>query len=206
LENSLKTLRRFIRPRRAVERCDLCSIEIAARHQHLIEPKNRRISCACESCAILFSNQSDGKFARVPRDGKFLPDLRLTDLQWNNLLLPINLAFFFKSSVENKVVALYPSPAGAMESLLTFDAWDEMETENPALRQMQPDVEAFLVNRVRDNREYFIAPIDRCFELVGTLRAKWQGLSGGSECWLEIDRFFADLKANSRIESEVPDA
>lgn len=206
MEQNFNALRRFIRPRKIVERCDLCSLELPVEHQHLIDPKSRQISCACQACAILFSNQGDGKFARIPRDAKFLPDFKMTDLQWNSLMLPIQLAFFFKSSVEEKVVALYPSPAGAMESLLTFETWTEIETENPVLQKMETDVEALLVNRVRDKREYFIAPVDKCFELVGTMRAKWTGLSGGTEVWQEIDKFFADLKARSRTVNEVANA
>jgi Family of unknown function (DUF5947) len=54
-------------------------------------------------------------------------------------------------------------------------------------------VEALLVNRVGDKRMYFIAPIDKCYELVGTIRAHWKGLSGGEEVWREIDGFFAQL-------------
>ena len=42
----------------------------------------------------------------------------MTDAQWESLILPINLAFFFHSSVEGRTIALYPSPAGAVESLL----------------------------------------------------------------------------------------
>ena len=59
--------------------------------------------------------------------------------------------------------------------------------------QMQSDVEALLANRVGDARAYFIAPIDKCYELVGTIRKHWKGLSGGEEVWREIDEFFTGL-------------
>jgi Family of unknown function (DUF5947) len=206
MEQSFNALRRFIRPRKVVERCDLCSIELHAEHQHLIEPKSRQLSCACDACAILFSNQGDGKFSRVPRRSTFLPDFHLTDLQWSSLMLPIQLAFFFKSSPEDRVIALYPSPAGAMESLLTLDAWEEIERENAVLQKMQPDVEALLVNRVKEKREYFIAPIDECYKLVGLIRAKWTGLSGGTEVWQEIEQFFDNLKEHSFVKREVQNA
>jgi hypothetical protein len=62
---------------------------------------------------------------------------------------------------------------------------------------LEPDVEALLVNRVRDSRDYYIAPIDECYKLVGLIRANWRGLSGGQEVWQEIDRFFSDLKKRS---------
>jgi hypothetical protein len=59
---------------------------------------------------------------------------------------------------------------------------------------MRPDVETLLVNRVKETREYFVAPIDLCFELVGLIRIHWRGFSGGEEVWREIDRFFSRLK------------
>ena len=65
-----------------------------------------------------------------------------------------------------------------------------------------PDVEALLVDRVNrtgktDAAEYYIAPIDECFKLVGLIRATWKGLSGGAEVWDEIGHFFADLRERS---------
>lgn len=109
-------------------------------------------------------------------------------------MLPIQLAFFFDSTPDNKVIALYPSPAGATESLLPLEAWDEIVAQNSSLQKMEPDVEALLVNRVGEKREYFIAPIDECYKLVGVIRLKWHGLSGGTEAWKDIDGFFASLK------------
>jgi hypothetical protein len=59
---------------------------------------------------------------------------------------------------------------------------------------MEPDVEALLVNRVRETREYYLVPIDACYKLVGLIRAHWRGLSGGAEVWHEIKHFFDELK------------
>lgn len=201
--NSFAVLQRFIRPRKAVERCDLCSIELAAEHPHLLEPANRQLHCACDACAILFSNKGDKRFSRVPRTITFLPDFRLTDLQWAGLMLPIQLAFFFESTPDKKVIALYPSPAGPTESLLALEAWEEIVRQNVSLQKMQPDVEALLVNRVGEKREYFIAPIDECYKLVGVIRMKWHGLSGGTEAWAAIDAFFASLKERSHTVREA---
>jgi NADPH-dependent curcumin reductase CurA len=38
---------------------------------------------------------------------------------------------------------------GATESLLGLDAWQALEAANPVLAQMEPDLEALLVNRAR---------------------------------------------------------
>ena len=51
-------------------------------------------------------------------------------------------------------MALYPSPAGATESLLSLEAWQEIERENPQLTDMQADVEALLVNRIGHSRGF----------------------------------------------------
>jgi hypothetical protein len=142
------------------------------------------------------------KYRRVPRRIRFLPDFRLTDAQWESLMVPINMAFFFSSTPAGRVVALYPSPAGPMESLLGLESWDEIVQSNPILKEMGPDVEALLVNRVGSARgysdaEYFLVPIDECYKLVGLIRAHWRGLSGGTQVWEEIGAFFSGLKERS---------
>jgi hypothetical protein len=72
---------------------------------------------------------------------------------------------------------------------------------------MEPDVEALLVNRAGEARDYFIAPIDRCFELVGLVRTHWRGLSGGTDVWEKIHEFFARLRERSEVvRSEAPEA
>ena len=121
-ERAFDVLRRFTRPRPPVERCDLCGLELGPEHDHLIEPAIRRLVCACGPCAILFSGQADARYKRIPRDVRRLDGFQLTDAQWEDLRLPINLAFFYYSTPQNKVVACYPSPAGATESLLELEA------------------------------------------------------------------------------------
>lgn len=122
----------------------------------------------------------------------------MTDGEWENLALPIDLAFFFYSTPQEKMSAMYPSPAGPTESLLTLNSWEALVRQNPALQTMEADVAALLVNRSKGAREYFIAPIDVCFELVGTIRVHWRGLSGGDQVWREIENFFAKLRASAR--------
>jgi len=203
-KSAIAALRQFVRPRSAVaERCDLCGVELAAEHQHLIEPSSRQIACACDPCAILFSNQRGAKYRRVPRRVRYLPDFRLDDAQWEGLLLPIGLAFFFQSSAAGKTVAFYPSPAGATESLLDLESWGEIVRDNPALGEMERDVEALLVNRIGAAREYYLAPIDECYKLVGLIRTNWRGLSGGAEVWAEITQFFDALKERSKSAGET---
>jgi hypothetical protein len=195
--SSLRALRNFAQAPRVriaeAECCDLCSVPLPAQHRHLLEMSSRKIVCSCEACALRFQNVIDGRFKLVPRDARRLPDFQISDAEWEALALPINLAFFFYSTPFAKMVAMYPSPAGATESLLPLTAWNTLLAKNSQLREMQTDVEALLANRVGDTREYFIAPIDKCYELVGTLRKHWKGLSGGEKVWSEIDEFFLRL-------------
>ena len=198
-QNPFASLRQFVRQRAPVEVCEMCSKELASDHQHLIEPASRKLFCACDACAILFSGQAETRYKRVPRRIRFLNDFRLTDGQWESLALPINMAFFFNSTPAGRVVAFYPSPAGPMESLLGLDSWDEIVQANPVLKKMEPDTEALLVNRVASecgqaDAEYYLVPVDECYKLVGLIRAHWRGLSGGTKVWEEIRGFFAGLK------------
>src|SRR5271156_6574729 len=121
---AFESLRQFARkPQRRVEQCELCSAELRSEHPHLIELTQRKLLCACDACAMLFSGRAGTKYKRVPRDGRLLADFHMTDAEWEGLLIPINLAFFFQNSQTSRVSAFYPSPAGATESLLPLETW-----------------------------------------------------------------------------------
>jgi hypothetical protein len=202
------TLRRFAvaKNQPVLERCELCSIGLAPEHRHLLEVSSHKIICSCDPCALRFEGVLDGRFKLIPRDARSLPDFQLSEAQWNDLALPIDLAFLFRSTPARRMMALYPSPAGATESLLSLSAWDSLVVENPVLAQMEADVEALLVNRAGGRKVYYLAPIDVCFELVGLMRMHWRGLSGGEEVWREIDQFFqrlADRSRPARLPQEV---
>ena len=175
----------------------MCSVELAVEHEHLVDVSTRQMTCACQACAILFSGKANAKYRRVPRRIRYLTNFQLTDAQWESLLIPIGMAFFFHSSASGKVVALYPSPAGATESLLDFESWNEILGDNPVLAEMEADTEALLVNRVRGAAEYYLLPIDECYKLVGLIRTHWHGLSGGTQMWEAIGKFFTELKTKA---------
>jgi hypothetical protein len=201
-ESAFATLRQFARKRTPIERCEMCSRELAPEHEHLVEPASRKLICACQACAILFDGQSGTKYKRVPRRARLLADFQLTEAQWDGLMVPIDMAFFFKSTPQGRVIALYPSPAGPTESLLPLETWVDIEQANPILKTMEPDVTALLVNRVGHHRagvaaEYYLVPIDECYKLVGLIRMHWRGLSGGTEVWREIGAFFTALERRS---------
>ena len=192
--NPLTTLQRFVRkPRERVEVCELCTTPLRPDHQHLLELEKRRVTCACDACAILFEGNSRQRYHRIPRDVTRLYDFAMDDQEWESLLIPINLAYFVHSSAEGRVIAQYPSPGGAMESSLDLEYWNAIVLRNPVLKKFEPDVKALLVNRIGGSPRYYRAPIDHCYRLVGTIRTHWRGLSGGTEVWQEIDSFFRQL-------------
>ena len=200
----IAALRRFTRgrkPTRApLDRCELCSEVIAPDHRHLLDLSSRALICACQACSLLFSEDGTGggKYCLVPRRYLVMPDFHMTDEQWDGLMIPVNMIYIFRSSTAKRAMAFYPSPAGATESLLSLESWETLVSDNPLINDMEPDVEALLINRVRDTREYYIVPIDGCYQLVGLIRTSWRGLSGGEEVWNAIAEFFADIRAKAR--------
>jgi Family of unknown function (DUF5947) len=190
----LASLQRFVRkPRVETEVCELCAAPLASLHDHLLELDERKVTCACTACAILFGSGARQRYRRIPRDIRRLHDFAMDNHEWESLLIPINLAFFTDSTPAGRTVANYPSPGGVMESSLDLEYWNVIVERNPVLKSFAKDVEALLVNRVGETPQYYRAPIDQCFRLVGTLRRHWRGLSGGSEVWKEIDAFFREL-------------
>jgi uncharacterized protein DUF5947 len=196
-QRAFATLRKYVRQPNTQEACALCGAPLGGLHRHLVEPGNRKIACACRPCALLFGRHRNGRYRLIPEQVQLLEDFRLSDAQWKSLHLPINLAFFFFSSPMERVVAIYPSPVGATESLLPLEDWQDLENENPILGAIEPDVEALLVNRVGSARDHYRVPIDECYKLVGLLRTKWHGLSGGAEVWRAVAEYFEGLQRRS---------
>jgi hypothetical protein len=187
------------------ERCEMCATPIASEHAHVVNVESRSLVCACRACYLLFTSEgaARGKFRAVPDRYLHDPAFALGEAQWDALQIPVRIAFFFANSSLDRVVAFYPSPAGATESLLPLEAWQELRAANPILETLAPDVEALLVygRRGKDGFDCFVVPIDACYELTGIVRKRWKGFDGGEEAWREIETFFARLRARSR---EVP--
>ncbi len=191
--NWASRLRRFAAGRKdSHESCELCSAPVGEGHDHLVERTTRRIFCACPSC-VLALGQSD-RFSLIPPTSNALPDFRMGEAQWNALQIPIDVVFLFYSTPAQRVVAIYPGPAGPTESQLSLETWSQLVAANPLLAELRPDVEALLVNRAKGAREYYRVSIDRCYLLVGLIRSKWHGLSGGAEVWDAIRDFFDRLR------------
>jgi hypothetical protein len=177
------------------EQCDLCGAPVEPGHRHLVELHERRLLCACRPCALLFDRPAagGGHYRLVPERCRLVPDFVLEAAVWERFRIPVEMAFFFRSTPLERVVAFYPSPAGPVESLLELESWSELEAENPVLRQIEPDVEALLVHRSRGAGRHWLVPIDACYRLVALMRTHWHGLGGGAEVRSEIEHFFESL-------------
>ena len=174
------------------EHCDLCGTEIPPDHRHLLHLEERRIACACETCRALL--QGDSPWRPTGTRTLWLDDLTLSDETWARFAIPIGLAFFLTRG-SGDVVALYPSPAGATESELDLDAWAELVSANPRLQDLEPEIEGLIVNRLVGS-----APA-RCgsrstsaIGWSGSIKAAWQGISGGPAVGAAVESFFAELR------------
>jgi hypothetical protein len=184
----------------ADERCELCNAPIAEHHRHLLELSSRRLVCACRPCALLFDREGSGagRYRLIPERRLRLDGFVLGDDMWDGLRIPVDMAFFFRSSAAGRVVAFYPGPMGPAESQLELASWRELAAANPVLAGMEEDVEALLVNRVGGARRSWLVPVDDCYGLVGLIRTQWRGLSGGREVWEGIESFFDELDGRAR--------
>lgn len=198
----LSSLRRITTTRPAPvtgERCDMCAEPISEHHPHVVNLESRALMCTCRGCYLLFTDQrAQLRYRAVPDRYLSFPGFTIDARQWDELQIPVGLAFLFRNSVQGRVIAFYPSPAGATESELSLDAWDRIVGANPALDKLLPDVEALLVRQVDGGAQCNLVPIDTCYELVGRLRLLWRGFDGGREVHDAMDEFFARVESRSR--------
>lgn len=187
------------------ERCEMCAAPIPDEHSHVVSLENRALMCSCRPCYLLFADpDAHLKYRSVPERYFSFPDLPLDARAWDELQIPVGLAFLFRNSVLGRMIAFYPSPAGATESELPLDVWDRIVEQSPQLAVLRADVEALLVRRSdAPGGSCHLVPIDACYELVGRLRMLWRGFDGGREAHEAMDEFFARVAARSRPAPEV---
>ena len=183
------------------EACEMCAEPIGDGHSHVVNLDSRQIMCTCRACWLLFTHQgaAGGRYRAVPDRYLFDPGFKLGDGAWEELQIPVRVAFLFSNSDLGKVAAFYPSPAGATESLLSLEAWAGVVAANPVMTDLTPDVEALLVRRAGEGFECYLVPIDACYELVGLVRMHWKGFDGGEEAWAAIDGFFDAVRERCRV-------
>ena len=128
----------------------MCAEPIGDEHPHVVNLESRGADVHLPACYLLFTDEDAA--AALPggaRPVPVVPGLHRSDArQWDELEIPVGLAFFFRNSVLGRTVAFYPGPAGATESELPLAAWDADRRGQPAAATCsRPDVEALLVRR-----------------------------------------------------------
>lgn len=174
------------------ERCDLCGLVLSMTHEHLFDVERRRLQCACTACSVLF-DATAGKRRRVRRRCLRLEAFRMSDAQWEALEVPVGLAFFSYSSSLRNVIAAYPGPAGAVESVVAEAAWADLVRDNAVLAEIEADTAAFLVDRLSAEPSYHVLSIDECYRLTGLVRKRWHGLTGGDGPLHAVSEFLSAL-------------
>ena len=204
-ESPLAGLRRVVATRPEPvqgERCEMCAEPIGAEHQHVVNLQSRGLMCTCRGCYLLFTAEdAELRYRAVPDRYLSFPRFTLDARQYDELEIPVGLAFLFHNSVLDRMVAFYPGPAGATESELPLAAWSTIVATNPELGALRPDVEALLIRGEDHGRNEFschLVPIDTCYELVGRLRLLWRGFDGGSEVRHALDEFFGAVADHAR--------
>jgi hypothetical protein len=179
----------------------MCAEVLTDRHGHLVDTEKRSLTCACRACYLLFTHEgaAGGRYRAVPERVRHDPDRPLTDMDWNELQIPVAMAFFFFNSALGRVVAGYPSPGGTTECELDLAGWDRLAAAYPLFGEMAPDVEAIFVNRAENGNEVFLIPIDECYSLVGELRLLWQGFDGGAEARAALATFLESLRKRAVV-------
>jgi hypothetical protein len=182
----------------APERCEMCAAEIPAEHSHVADVEAASLICTCRACYLLFTRESagHGRYRAVP--DRYLADVPLTPAEWDELQVPVGLAFFLHSSVLGELTAFYPSPAGATQCQLDLAAWQRLAASHPLLVAAAPDVEAVLVSNDDAGAQLFVVPIDVCYELVGRMRLLWRGFDGGSEARQSIAGFLHQVRSRAK--------
>ncbi|MFE5836300.1 DUF5947 family protein [Arthrobacter sp. NPDC056493] len=177
----------------AGECCEMCGEPIPDAHQHVVDLESHAMMCTCRPCYLLFTDEAAHmRYRSVPDRYLSFPGFDLGPGQWDELEIPVGLAFFFRSSKLSRTVAFYPGPAGATESELPLAAWDAVLACNPALGLAAPDTEALLIRGPGPGKaaDCHLVPVDACYELVGRLRRLWRGFDGGQEARDELAAFF----------------
>jgi hypothetical protein len=210
--SALAVLRRIASTRPAQpagERCEMCAEPIPEAHQHVVDLESRSLLCTCRPCYLLFTDSSAHlRYRSVPDRYLSFEPFELGQAQWDELEIPVGLAFFFFNSTLGRTAAFYPSPAGATESELPLAAWASVEAANPAITVLAPDTEALLIRSPGPDRERadcHLVPIDACYELVGRLRRVWKGFDGGQGSRQELAGFFDRISRRSRPAAAAAD-
>ena len=181
----------------AAVQCELCTMQIGDTHPHVVELGTRGVLCACRACALLFARSERGARYRTVPDRIQIDERFAVPL--DRLGIPVGIAFCYRDSAHDRRLACYPGPAGIVDAELAEEAWRALAAATPLADQLEPDVEALLVDARRGRRSVcYLIPITAAFELAARLRKSWSGFTGGDAAERELAGFFAELAARGK--------
>ena len=157
--------------REAQEHCELCGEPIPAEHRHVLDLSTRDLRCACRPCSLLFDRPGagGGHYRLVPERRLRLTGFELVGRRsGRSCASPSTWPSSSTAAPPSGWSRSIPGPMGATESLLELSAWEAIESANPVLAGMEPDVEALLVNRARGARDSLARPDRRLLRARGT--------------------------------------
>ena len=142
-------------PARA-ERCELCSLEICAPTIRTVRSDGPQAGVLVRCLRVVVQRTQLMPGSSGCRDEiRLLSEFHMTDAQWDGLMVPINMAFFFRSSPEQGWWRHVPQ-SGGRHGVAAFAGGVERNcaTRIPNSKKMEPDVEALLVNRIGHARGF----------------------------------------------------
>jgi hypothetical protein len=60
-----------------------------------------------------------------------------------------------------------------------------------------------VVNRTSEPPQYAILPIDACYALVGLVKSRWEGISGGGAIEQAVPEFLAALRERAASRTRI---
>ena len=161
----------------------MCGELVPDEHEHVVNTESR-IAHVHVPGLLAAVHEQRCRRRQVPRRPGPLPvarpELSIAPGAWDELQIPVSVAFFFVNSSHRLGRRLLPESRRVRPSRsCPLDAWDRLVADNAVLGTMEPDVEALFVRRDAEHGGAFLVPIDACYELVGELRRLWKGFDGG---------------------------
>ena len=169
----------------------------------------RELMCACRACSILFDRGAagGGHYRLVPDRRLRLDGFELDDARVGGPAHPGRHGVLLPQHAGGARGRLLPEPDGRDRvAARARRLGDARGRRTRCCATIEPDVEALLVNRARGARQHWLVPIDDCYELVGLIRTRWRGLTGGKEVWEEIERSSSGLERRGATPSGNADA
>ena len=129
----------------------------------------------------------------------------MTEADWDQLEIPVGLAFFLRSSEDRQVAGFYTrARPGPTESPRSGRVGPDSPGPSAARRHRARRGGGPHHARTDDVIEYFLVPIDACYELAGRMRLHWRGFDGGTEARHAIAEFLDGVRSRARPLGQGP--